>query len=465
MRGKRVVSLVLALVLALTMGGSALAEEAVRTGSQAAASGGTASAAQGDSQEGAAGSETSSQAGEQQAASNAPESSAQAGEQGAAESLEVTYDPMAGLTADPVPASTATATLLMDASTGTVLWAENAHEALEPASVTKIMTMLLVCEAIDAGQLSLEQAVTTSAHAAGMGGSQIYLEEGEQMTVQELLKAVAVSSGNDAAVALGEAVAGSESAFVERMNQRAAALGMGDTHFCNCTGLPADGHVTSAYDIAVMSRALLGHDLIREFTGIWMDSLRDGAFGLSSTNKLLRSYDGCTGLKTGFTATAGYCISATAERDGMELIAVVLGAEDSKDRFNTAATLLDWGFANFKLVTVTPEEALPRVPVALGSQDTVALEEVQAQVLIRSADAGSVTTQVVLPGGAEAPVEQGQQLGSFVVQVADQVAAVCPLRAAEGVDRLRLGGIFQQFVKNLLSGPGEASLFVHFVVK
>ena len=266
-------------------------------------------------------------------------------------------------------------------------------------------------------------------------------------------------------MALGEAVAGSESAFVERMNQRAAALGMGDTHFCNCTGLPADGHVTSAYDIAVMSRALLGHDLIREFTGIWMDSLRDGAFGLSSTNKLLRSYDGCTGLKTGFTATAGYCISATAERDGMELIAVVLGAEDSKDRFNTAATLLDWGFANFKLVTVTPEEALPRVPVALGSQDTVALEEVQAQVLIRSADAGSVTTQVVLPGGAEAPVEQGQQLGSFVVQVADQVAAVCPLRAAEGVDRLRLGGIFQQFVKNLLSGPSEASLFVHFVVK
>lgn len=414
MRGKRVVSLLLAALLVLGLG---------KMGALAAGEDGSASA-----------------------------SASGSGEWTGEHSLEVTYDPAAGLTADPVGGSTAAATLLMDASTGTVLWAENPHEALEPASVTKVMTMLLVCEAIDAGQLSLDQTVTASAHAAGMGGSQIYLEEGEQMTVEELLKAVAVSSANDAAVALGEAVAGSESAFVERMNQRAAELGMGDTHFCNCTGLPADGHVTSAYDIAVMSRALLEHDLIREFTGIWMDTLRDGAFGLSSTNKLLRSYDGCTGLKTGYTSTAGYCISATAERNGLELIAVVLGAEDSKDRFNTAATLLDWGFANFQLVTVAPEEALPTVPVALGEQDAVALEEVQAQVLIRTADAGSVTSQVVLPGGAEAPVEQGQQLGSFVVLVGGQVAAVCPLEAAQGVERLNLGGVFRRFVKNLLSG-------------
>ena len=365
----------------------------------------------------------------------------------------MTYDPTSGSTADPVPGATATATLLMDAATGTVLWEKNAHEVLEPASVTKIMTMLLVCEAIDAGRLSTDQMVTTSAHAAGMGGSQVYLEEGEQMSVQDLLKAVAVASGNDAAVALGEAVAGSESAFVEQMNQRAAQLGMEDTHFVNCTGLPTDGHVTSAYDIALMSRELLKHDLIRQFTGIWMDSLRNGAFGLSSTNKLVHSYDGCTGLKTGFTATAGYCISATAQRGDMELIAVVLGAESSKDRFNTASTLLDWGFANFKLVTVTPEEALPTVPVSLGTQDSVELNPVQAQILIRSVDEGQITTQVVLPGGVEAPVEQGGQLGSFVVQIGDQVAAVCPLEASQSVERLQLGDVFLRFVKNLLSCP------------
>ena len=447
MRIRRVIALLLAALLVLSLGGGALAEEpAASAGGQAetAGAGAETGAPEGGQGEGGAGAAAS--------AAEGAETSAQAEGQGEAPSLEVTYDPTAGSGVDPAPGSTATATLLMDAATGTVLWAKNAHEALEPASVTKVMTMLLVCEAIDAGQLALDQTVTASAHAAEMGGSQIYLEEGEQMTVSELLKAVAVSSGNDAAVALGEAVAGSESAFVERMNQRAAELGMGDTHFCNCTGLPAEGHVTSAYDIAVMSRALLGHERIREYTGIWMDTLRGGEFGLSSTNKLLRSYEGCTGLKTGFTATAGYCISATAQRNGMELIAVVLGAEDSKDRFRTAATLLDWGFANFKLVTVAPEEALPAVPVALGAQDAVALEEVRAQVLIRAADEAGVTSQVVLPGGVEAPVEQGQQLGSFVVQVGDQVAAVCPLVSAQTVERLQLGGVFRQFVKNLLFG-------------
>ena len=464
MRSKRILTLLLALALTLSLGGSALGAESAPgdTGTASSAADqtdgeGEASGAQAGTAEGAG----SGQAGTQdQASGSASGESASAGE-----GLEVTYDPTAGTSADPVPDTTATATLLMDSATGTVLWEKNAHEVLEPASVTKIMTMLLVCEAIDAGQLTLDQMVTTSAHAAGMGGSQVYLEEGEQMAVQDLLKAVAVASGNDAAVALGEAVAGSESAFVEKMNQRAAQLGMADTHFVNCTGLPTDGHVTSAYDIALMSRELLKHDVIRQFTTIWMDSLRNGAFGLSSTNKLVHSYEGCTGLKTGFTATAGYCISATARRDDTELIAVVLGAENSKDRFNTAATLLDWGFANFKLVTVTPEEALPAVPVALGVQDTVELSPVQVRLLIRTADEGQLATQVVLPGGVEAPVEQGAQLGSFVVQIGDQVAAVCPLSAAQPVEKLRLWGVFQQFVKNLLSVPGEASLFVHFVVK
>lgn len=367
-------------------------------------------------------------------------------------SAEVTYDPTAALSSDPCPGSTARATLLMDAATGTVLWQKNAHEALEPASVTKIMTMLLVCEAIDAGQLTADQTVTTSAHAASMGGSQVYLEEGEQMTVRELLKAVAVASGNDAAVALGEAVSGSESAFVERMNQRAAALGMADTHFCNCTGLPADGHVTSAWDIALMSRELLKHDLIREYTSIWMDSLRDGAFTLSSTNKLIRSYNGCTGLKTGFTSTAGYCISATAQRNDMELIAVVLGAKDSKDRFATASTLLDWGFANFRTVTVITQEPLPGVAVSLGEEKTVELEPVSVTLLLRSADADSITTQVILPETVEAPVEQGARLGTFLVRVGEETAAVCPLTAKSGVEKLHLRGVFEQFVKILLSG-------------
>lgn len=367
-------------------------------------------------------------------------------------SASVTYAPTANATTDPCPDSTAQATLLMDAATGTVLWEKNAHEAMEPASVTKVMTMLLVCEAIASGQLTAEQTVSTSAHAASMGGSQVYLEEGEQMTVRELLKAVAVASGNDAAVALGEAVSGSESAFVERMNTRAAELGMENTHFCNCTGLPADGHVTSAYDIAIMSRELLKHDIIREYTGIWMDSLRNGEFTLSSTNKLIRSYSGCTGLKTGFTATAGYCISATAQRNDMELIAVVLGAKDSKNRFATASTLLDWGFANFRTVTVTPEEPLPQVAVSLGTEDCVSVNEVSATLLIRAADEQSVTTQVILPEQVEAPIAEGTRLGTFLVQVGGETAAVCPLTAKTAVEKLRLGGVFEHFVKILLSG-------------
>ncbi len=242
---------------------------------------------------------------------------------------------------------TAPSAILMDAATGTILYEENAHERLAPASVTKVMTLLLVMEAIDSGILSWDDTITASAAAAAKGGSQVYLEEGEQMSVRDMVKSVTVSSANDCATALAEAISGSETAFVEKMNERAQELGMTDTHFVNCTGLDDDPnakeHLTSAYDIAVMSRELLKHDEIKEFTTIWMDSVRDGQFGLSNTNKLVRFYQGTTGLKTGYTSAAGFCISASAERDGMELIAVVLHCASSTDRFESAKALLDYG--------------------------------------------------------------------------------------------------------------------------
>ena len=259
--------------------------------------------------------------------------------------------------------------LLMEKETGTVLFAKDEHAKLEPASVTKVMTLLLTMEAIDAGQLHYDDVVTASAHACSMGGSQIWLKENEQMTVSDMLKAVCVVSANDCAVALAETVAGSEEAFVERMNQRAAELGMADTHFCNATGLPAEGHVTSAYDIALMSRELIrNHPDIRQYTTIWMDSLRDGASSLVNTNRLIRFYQGATGLKTGSTDSALYCLSGTAERDGMELIAVIMKAPTSTQRFEDATNLLNYGFSTYTLENVVPESALPPVPVSLGTQ-------------------------------------------------------------------------------------------------
>ena len=248
---------------------------------------------------------------------------------------------------------TSRAALLMEKTTGRILFAQNEHEKLEPASVTKIMTLLLTMDAIDSGALAYDDVVTVSANAAGMGGSQVFLAEGEQITVEELLKCVCVSSGNDAAVALAEKVAGVTELFVEQMNNRARGLGMDDTHFVNPTGLTAEGHVTSAHDIALMSRELLTkHPDIRSFTTIWTDSIRGGTFDLANTNKLIRRYDGATGLKTGYTASAGYCISATAERDGMELIAVIMKAPTSTQRFEDATNLLNYGFSTYTLENV-----------------------------------------------------------------------------------------------------------------
>ena len=342
--------------------------------------------------------------------------------------------------------------VLMEKETGTLLYEQNAHEKLEPASVTKIMTLLLVMEAVDSGQISLDDTVAVSAYAAGMGGSQVYLKEGEQMTVSELIKCVTVVSGNDCAVALAEHLSGSEAAFVARMNQRAQELGMTDTNFVNCTGLPAPGHVTSAYDIALMSRELiLHHPSIRDYTTIWMDSIRDGTFGLTNTNRLVRFYQGATGLKTGSTDSALYCMSATAERDGMELIAVVMKAPTSAQRFEDAKVLLDYGFASYALVSVYPESPLAPVDVLLGTVSQVQPQlQRECRLLVRKGEAGQVTTRLTLPQDLEAPVEQGQILGRMEVYVGEELRDSVPITAAQPVDRLTVPGIFSRLLRQLL---------------
>lgn len=342
--------------------------------------------------------------------------------------------------------------ILMEKTTGEVLYAENEHEQLEPASVTKIMTILLVMEAIDSGVLSYDDTVTASAYACSMGGSQIWLKENEQMTVRDMLKAVCVASANDCSVALGEHLAGSAEAFVERMNQRAKELGMNDTHFVNPTGLPAEGHVTSAYDIALMSRELiLNHPDIREFTTIWMDTLRDGTFTLANTNKLIRYYDGATGLKTGSTDSAGYCLSATAERDGMELIAVILKSPTTTQRFESAKVLLNYGFSGYTLINVGAEQVLPTIPVTmgttcwvqpvLGSENTLLLEKTQATDLEQT---------VELAESLQAPVNQGDEIGQLVVTSGGQEVATIPIVAGESVERLTYGQILGRFFRMAL---------------
>ena len=337
--------------------------------------------------------------------------------------------------------------LLMDVATGQVLYEKNAHEALAPASVTKVMTMLLVMEAIDSGKIGWNDMVTTSEAAAAKGGSQIYLKVGEAMSVTDMVKSIAVSSANDCACAMAEHIAGSESAFVQLMNARAKELGMNDTNFVNCTGLDdgeeAKEHKTSAYDIAVMSRQLLKyHPDIKKFTTIWMDTVRDGAFGLSNTNKLVRFYSGATGLKTGFTTGAGYCLSASAQRDGMELIAVVMGCETSVERFAACKSMLDYGFANFSVVSPQIKGDL-EVPVKLGSQQRVnAVPGEEVQLLIDKSQKDMVTTDFTLEQGVTAPVSRGQRLGTMTVRAGEQILTEVPLVAETGVSRLTWSDLF-----------------------
>ena len=344
--------------------------------------------------------------------------------------------------------------VLMEKETGAILYDQNAHQQLEPASVTKVMTLLLVMEAVDSGRVALDDTVTVSSYAAGMGGSQVYLEEGEQMTVDEMIKCVTVVSGNDCAVALAEHLAGSETAFVAQMNQRARELGMEDTTFLNCTGLPAQGHVTSAYDIALMSRELiLNHPSIRDYATIWMDSIRGGEFGLTNTNRLIRFYPGATGLKTGSTDGALYCMSATAERDGMELIAVVMKAPTTSQRFEDAKALLDYGFAHYSLTSVYPEAPLAPVDVLLGVQGQVQPQlQRDCRLLVRRGEEGQITTRLTLADNVEAPVDQGQTLGQMEVYVGEELRDTVPVLASRAVDRLSVPEIFSQMLQDLLMG-------------
>ena len=351
------------------------------------------------------------------------------------------------------PEVAAKSALLMDVATGTVLYEQNPHEKLPPASVTKVMTMLLIMEAIDDGRLKWEDTVTASETAAAKGGSQIYLKEGETMTVRDMLKSIAVSSANDCACAMAEHLCGSEAAFVEKMNQRAKELGMEDTHFVNCTGLD-DGpegkeHLTSAHDIALMSRQLLKyHPQITEFTTIWMDTVRSGQFGLSNTNKLVRFYNGATGLKTGFTAAAGYCLSASAQREELQLIAVVMGSETSKDRFNACKALLDFGFANYALVQ--PEIKTLSVPVKLGQAKTVnAVPGQDSQLLIEKAQKSSVSVTTDLLESVTAPVSKGQRLGTTTIRAGEQILAQIPLVAENTVQKRTFGELFLDMLKSL----------------
>lgn len=351
--------------------------------------------------------------------------------------------------------------LLMDAATGTVLFEKNAHEALAPASVTKIMTMLLIMEAIDSGSIGYDDMVTASESAAAKGGSQVYLKAGEQMAVSEMLKSIAVSSANDCACAMAEHLSGSEGAFVDRMNERARELGMEDTHFVNCTGLDdspeAAQHRTSAYDIALMSRELLTrHPDIKKYTTIWMDTIRNGAFGLSNTNKLIRFYPGATGLKTGFTSGAGYCLSATAQREGMELIAVTMGCESAKIRNAACKQLLDYGFANFALVSPDLED-VPSVPVVLGKEKEVSLELSGArQLLIPKAKKAGITQSVSLEESVNAPVEKGAVLGTLTVKSGGETLLEIPLSAAKAVEKLTFGDVFLMVLKRAAMAKEDA---------
>ncbi len=340
--------------------------------------------------------------------------------------------------------------ILMDATTGQVLFEQNPDEALPPASVTKIMTLLLVMEAIDSGKLALTDTVSVSAHAASMGGSQVYLKEGETMSVEEMLKCVIIASANDCAVALAEHVAGSEEAFVTAMNERAVALGMKNTHFENTNGLDdtATNHVTSARDIAIMSRALISHKKILEYSSIWMDTIRDGTFGLTNTNRLVRFYRGCTGLKTGSTARAKFCISATAERDGLSLICVIMAADTRDTRNNTAAKLLDFGFANFS--TYKNEAGSKELPVLGGVSATCKLSYEAFSATVAKGRAGEITVTAELPESLEAPILAGSEVGRVVYSLDGKEIGAVPIVATENVEKISFGTLFWRILEQFL---------------
>lgn len=353
------------------------------------------------------------------------------------------------LTDDDIDISAPSA-ILMEKVTGEVIYEKNSHERMPPASVTKVMTMLLIVEAVERGDISLDDTVIASERAASFGGSCVFLEEGEKMSVAEMLKCICVVSANDCAVAMAEHLCGSEQAFVARMNDRARELGLKDTNFKNCTGLfDDDEHYTSAYDIAVMSRELIRHDMIKDYTTIWMDTIRGGEFGLSNTNKLVYYYDGCTGLKTGFTEKAMYCLSATAERDGVEYIAVIMHADTIDKRNNDAKALLSYGFANYRLMPLRSPDVLPPVRVTLGSADSVQpVYDGAEAALVPKNGAGEVSYEVELPDTITAPVEKGQQIGSLRVVSGETELYTVKLLADSSVGRADFGKTLLSLLKS-----------------
>ncbi len=341
--------------------------------------------------------------------------------------------------------------ILMEPNTGKILYEKNANEQRPCASITKVMTLLLVMEAIDSGKISLEDQVAASAHAASMGGSDIWLKEGEVMSVNDLIKATVIMSANDAAVVLAEHVYGTEDEFVKQMNIRAKQLGMNDTVFQNCNGLDEDGHITTAHDVALMSGALIAHEKIFDYTLTWMDYLRDGQTQLVNTNKLIRRYKGITGLKTGTTGQAGSCITATAKRDDLNLVAVVLGCATTDERFAGATTLLDYGFANFAFITL-PIPELGTVPVSGGMQAQVQAQCGQtAQVLLPKGKEAGIKSQVQLSESIQAPVEQGQILGRVSYTLDGEEIAGYNVTAKESVAKMHFGAVFAILLKSLFN--------------
>lgn len=345
----------------------------------------------------------------------------------------------------------APAAVLMDAETGTVLFEKNSHEVRACASITKVMTLILVMEALDSGKIQWEDTVTASAHAASMGGSDIWLEPGETMSVEEMVKATIVASANDAAVALAELVSGTEEDFVRAMNEKAKELHMKETVFKNCNGLDEEGHVTSAYDVAVMSAELLRHPKILQYSGIWMDELRGGKTQLVNTNKLLKSYPGITGLKTGTTSKAGSCISATADRDGLRLIAVVLGSSTGKERFSDAAKLLDYGYANYTmLLPEVPPEVFRDIPVKNGMTSSVATTcQITDKLLAGKGQGKSMEPEIYLPETVEAPIEKGEIIGKLIYKSGGKQIAEYPIAAEASVEAINFNDVMGLFLRSM----------------
>lgn len=340
--------------------------------------------------------------------------------------------------------------VLLEPNTGKILYEQNADEPLPPASITKIMSLLLVMEALDRGDFTLETVVNASEHACSMGGSQIWLEPGEGMTVHDLLKATVIASANDACVALGELVAGSEEGFVELMNSRAKELGMNSTTFKNCTGLDAEGHITTANDVAVMSGELIKHDLIKDYSTVWMDTLRDGKSELVNTNKLVRFYKGTTGLKTGTTSVAKYCLSATAERDNLSLVAVIMGGETSTDRFEGAKKLLDFGFANFAFSQIGADLKETEIPLLKAEKKTLKVKaEEEISLLSQKSAKNDIKRETEWNKNISAPIKKGQTVGYVNIYNGEENIGKIPIKAAENIKKMTFGLSFGKILKGL----------------